>query len=445
MKKNLPYKNADKHTLLTPSVYPHIVYINDEQYQSYLRGTKQFYLILELSKENRKHLIDIVKECIEHVHFQGLVFLIDKNEILFDRLFFLQDLVLKFVKHGKYTGIWGVPHCVQQTILGSYYFSRLADKLIPEESKHFSKYLPTFQKDSSLLLECKGCFDANKCDGLGRRRENHYKKMYRTSHTFRKLGRDKLFKTDNNEMQKLYDSFSTHIDNSSLRYADRYFYFVDNLDYGSSYSFSDRFVYHCDFIPRHEYREEFSFLETHVTNKKILPDLRSLADKDAICRLAYSKAIKDNVSRESFYINPYDGGNYYLLNFFGIEIRCDFPHRFLGVGIDFYNGEVKAYKVYYMIPTEVLVEHFPLYLKKIDVDLTTLHEKEHFYIVRVDENKEKISERIDIVYNDQDRLALQKYLPYSERVLDALHIFTLAFEFESMDIKKMNIYYRNRF
>ena len=445
MIKKVLYQNNDKTNANASQEHLFINYINNIQYHTNLNGIQNFYLIFELSKKNRKHLLDIVNDCIENRHFLGLIFVIEKNEVLFDRLFFLQSLVLKIVQHGKNTGIWGVPYCVQQTILGAYYFSKFAPNFIQEEGKNFSKYIPTFQKESSLLLGCVECFDVYKCDGLGILSGNYSQKGYRTSHEYRKRGRDALFKTDNDEMQKIYDSFSNHIDNSSLRYADRYFYFVDNLDYGSSYSFSDRFVYHCDYIPRHEYTQEFNFLETHTSNKKIIPYLRTLADKDEMCRLAYSKAIKKKVSRESFYINPNGEHNYYLLKFFDIDLSFDFPNKFLGLGIDFHNAEIKSYKIYLMVPVHKLIEMFPLNLKKTDIDLLTLHEKEHFYIIRLDENKKKIAERIDIVYNDKDRVSLKKYLPYSENVLDTLHILALAFEFESIDIKKINVYYRNRF
>ena len=445
MKEIVPCQNSQS-LLLVPPIFPHyIVYINDLQYQSYILGMKSFYLIFELSSRNRKHLLSVLNDCIQYRHFKGLVFLIDKNEILFDRLFFLRNLILKLVQNGKYTSIWGLPYCTEQTILGMQDYSKYAPYFIAKEGEYFSKYTPTYQQDSSLLLKCKECFNVDHCDGLGSRSENHHIQGYRTSHTYRKRGRDILFKTHNKEMQKLYDSFSHHVDGSDLRYADRYLYFVTNVDFGSSYSFTDRFVYHCDYIPMYEYQEELRFLEIHVTNRKIIPMLRTLADEEEVCRLAYSKAVNEKVSRESFYMNPNGEYNYYLLKFFHIDLNLNFPNRFLGLGVDFHNAEIKAYKVYLMLPVHVLVNMFPQYLEKINVDLSILHEKEHFYILRLDKDKKKISERIDIVYNDKDRQALKKYLPYTDDILDILHVFALAFEFESMEITKMNIYYKNRF
>lgn len=425
-----------------------IVYINKRQYDRYINSKSNFYLLFELSAENRISLLKIIADCLNHSHFRAIIFTVNKNEILFDRLFFLKEMTLKLFQNDKKVGIWGIPYCVMQSIFGGHYFSQLADKMIPENSNQYSKYIPVNQYSSSLLLQCHKCIASNDCDGLGIREENQSLYRGRVSHKYRIIGRNDLFRTDNEVMKKMYDSFCEHVDNSDLTYADRYLYFVKNIDFGSSYSFSDRFVYHCDFLPLHDYEKELIFLDSYIENKSFLPMINELAGKNKIGRIAYSKAQNENISRESFYIIPNDEHNYYLLNYFNINFDIKFPNRFFGVGVDFYNGQIKSYKVYFMIPTEILLQVFPHYFQKIDINVLELHKKEHYYIIRLDRNKKIISERIDLVYNDKDRVLYQTYfehLLFPNKTLEELHIFALAFEFEDMDIKKKNIYYRNSF
>ncbi len=438
----------DKGEYKIRSSYPYFVYMDNLQYRNFLTKNTHFYLVFELSKKNRKPLLKIIQDCIEYEHFHGIIFVINKNEVLLDRLFFLKELSLKLFKSDKEVGLWGIPYCARQLIFGSFDFSQFAPRLIPEENQSYSKYIPTYRRDSSMLLKCVECVASSSCDGLGSRRENHFMWNYRTSRTYRQIGRDELFKTDNEKMQKMYDEFCVYIDHSDLTYADRYLYFVKNIDHGSSYSFSDRFVYHCDFPPPHEYEQELIFLATYVQNKNFLPMISELVNRGEIRRIGYTKAEKDNVSRESFYVNPNGESNYYLLKYFGIDLELSFPNKFYGVGVDFYNGKIKSYKIYCIIPTEILLQMRPKYFEEIGIDLLALHEKEHYYIIRLDERKKKISERIDLMYNDKDFLLYQSYiehLPFSEESLKLLHIFAFAFEFEEMQLNKINIYYRNRF
>ncbi len=427
----------------------YFVYVDEHQFYRCLNSQRDFYLLFELTKKNRKSLLKIIQACITHEDFHGIIFIADKNEVLLERLFFLKDLSLKLIKNHKEVGVWGIPYCVMQLIFGAYHFSKFIPEFIPEESCYYSKFTPTYQQDSSLLLPCVECVALHECDGLGSRKENHMMWSYRTSHKYRKIGRNKLFQTDNEKMQKNYDRYCDYIDHSDLTYADRYLYFLKNIDLGSSaYSFSDRFVYHCDFLPSHEYEQELSFLNTHVENSRFLPMLSELINRGEVRRIGYSQAERNGVSRESFYINPNAEDNYYFLNYFNIDLKITFLNKFLGVGIDYYNGKIKSYKIYFWVSIEILLEMHPQYFKQIDIDVCALFEKEHYYVIRLDEKKERVSERIDLIYNEKDRLlfdAYFKYLPFSQKQLNELTIFGFAFEFEAMMLNKMNIYYRNRF
>ena len=432
--------------LKPPSLYA--VYIDAIQYQKWLEDKREFYLIFELSKKNRKSLLTIVQECLEYKHFLGMIFVVEKNELLFERLFYIKTLALKLLDNDKSTGVWGVPYCVMQSIFGPCDYSHYASGLIPQTNEIFSKYIPTYRKDSSLLIKCAECICVSDCDGLGSRTANHHMWDYRTSHTYRTKERDILFKTEQKEMQKIYDLFCNHIDQSDLSYADRYLYFVKNIDFGSPYSFAERFVYHCDFLPHFEYEKEFDFLSQHIKNRDLLPRIRFLAEKEEICRLGYSKAVNENIHRESLYINPRYENSYYLLEFFDVEIERSFPNKFFGVGVDFFNGEIKSYKIYFVVHSEILLQMRPHYFKKIGIDIDTLHQKEHYFIVRLNADKESVSERIDLIYNERDHLHYARYFEqalFPNENMKKIHPFAFAFEFEKDNIKKINIYYRNRF
>ena len=147
--------------LKPPSLYA--VYIDAAQYQKWLKDKREFYLIFELSKKNRKSLLTIVQECLEYKHFRGMIFVVEKNELLFERLFYIKTLALKLLDNDKSTGVWGVPYCVMQSIFGPCDYSHYASGLIPQTNEIFSKYIPTHHKDSSLLLKCAECVCVSDC------------------------------------------------------------------------------------------------------------------------------------------------------------------------------------------------------------------------------------------------------------------------------------------
>ncbi len=432
------------------SLSPIIVYIDNRQYTKYINSKTDFYLLFELSVKNRKSLSKIIQNCLNYTHFLGVIFTIDKNEILFDRLFFLKSIVLKLFQDNKEIGIWGVPDCVIRFAIGNYHFSQVVSKMIPENSSCYCKYIPTNQHNSSLLLSCSKCIVSHECDGLGSRMENRSMWGYRISNEYRRTGREELFKVDNEDMQKIYNRFCEHIDNSDQTYTDRYVYFVKNIDFGSPYSFSDRFIYHCDYLPLHDYERELDFLDNNVQNKSFLLTIKELSSQIEISKIAYTKAEKSDVSRESFYLAQNNVYNDYLLNYFNLDLDLDLKllNKIQGIGIDFFNGQIKSYKIYFLVPSEILLKMYPHYFEKIDINILDLHEKQHHYILRLDANRKKVSERIDLTYNDKDQALYQSYFKHfrvTNKDLKELYIIALGFEFEDMDIKKMNMYYRNRF
>lgn len=432
----------------TRNMYPIVVYLNEKQYKKTLYCLKSFYLLLKIPfHKNICNVLKIMDDCLRLEYFKGIVFDVSLNEILLDRLFFLKEFSINLTTHNKNIGIWGIPYCTLQDILGDYHYSLLAPLMISENSKAHSKCIPHHLLDSSMLFGCKRCIDIDECCGLGNRNENYIRRGGRiVQHTYNDAQRQ-LYRADNNDMKVLFESFMKHIDISDEYYAYRYVYFVKNIDYGSRYSFNNRFVYHCDFLPKHELDVELKFLKYHVINTEIIARLKELHLQDRISRIAYSKAIGDNTVRESFYVSPSDVRDKELLQYFQLTLDVNFTYKLNGLGIDYYDDKIKSYKIYCMVKTEILKENFSHYLKAIDIDVSCLSEKEHYYSVRYDKEKNKVSERIDLVYDDLDYEHFKHYIQeqgFSLEISKKTSFIVFAFEFENRQLKKINLYYKHR-
>ena len=437
----------NKNENIFPLLY--IVYVNDQQYLKNLSAKKHFYLLLELSESNRKNLLKIVKDCKKHDYFLGIIFMINKNELLLDRLFFLKSITIELMDLNKRVGIWGIPYCAKKTLFGAYDFSQFAYNLIPEKSSYYSVNNLFYQTKSTLLTSCYQCIESIKCLGLGIQKENNIlQDRGSISHDYRIRGRDMLFRTKNIKMQNLYNTFTKYVDSSDLTYANRYLYFVNNVDFGSIYSFTNRFVYHCDFLPPHEYEEEFLFLSKVVQNIYFLNSVKTLISKGMLSRIAYSRAEKENIIRESFYVSPKDEYDYELLKYFNLKLDNKLPYKLYGIGIDFYNNELKSYKVYFIVPSNDLSKLSSNDLEKIDINIETLKQKEHYYVLRFNKDKKIISKRVDLMYSKEDKQVYMKLLEKfssTQQLLEIAHIFALSFEFQEEKIEKMNLYYQNIF
>ena len=425
------------------------VFISWEQLSGILDSERDFYILFELSENGkRRYLKRLIDQCLKSPLCRGIIFFIDKNQLLLKRLFFLRDVTLDFYQNGKSVGIWGIPACVKIDIYGPQLFTELVPAMIQENGNNYCDYLSPYHLHSSLLLSCRKCIAREKCDGLGIRSDNQTGFEYRISHQYRKIGRDNLLDSQNRSIRKSYEDFSAYVDSSDLTYADRYLYFIKNLHYGSYYSFADRFVYHCNYLPYEEYDDELDFLGSQVENKKFLETIGVLAQKHEISRIAFSRAVKDTIVRESFYLAPVIQYDHYLLHYFGISEERYSREKLYGIGIDFYDKKIISFKIYYLIQSEKLLKNHKNLVDKIGINPLMLHENTHFYILRVDLDGKILSERIDLVFDRRDLKYYDAYFSsfsLDRDILDKLHIFALAFDFEKEEIKKINLYYRNRF
>jgi hypothetical protein len=375
-----------------------------------------------------------------------MVFLVDPDLLLLDRLFFLRELLLSLHRAGKRMGIWGVPECVLIDILTPALFSELRAGFLEETGPGRCRFDPGIFARTALRLECRPCIARERCGGMGRKPENLLPREYRSAHDFRRRGRERLFRSEDPELRERYRRFADYVDRSDLRYADRYLYFVKTLDYGSPYVQTDRFVYHCDYLPRRDYPEEATFLASQTLRSDRIEDLRLLGSSGAVARFAYSRGRGKRGERESFYFAPPDPSDHTLLSHFGVPRSYGERERLIGVGIDYYDGRLESYKIYTELRGEELWRRFPAYLERIGIDPLELRQRRHYHVLRLDPGGSVRSERIDWIYDPRDRARYRSYLgrfPFGELTGGAIHIMGLAFDFSDGHLQKVTLYYRN--
>jgi hypothetical protein len=377
-----------------------------------------------------------------------MVFVVSPDRLLLNRLFFLKEILQALWKAHKKVGVWGAPECVLMEILSPPLFSRLRPAFLEEEGAGRCRFEPAAWYRSALRIGCRNCIVRDRCAGLGNRPQNLGAREYRSTHTSRRRWRDALFRSSLPELRKLYRRFADYVDRSDLRYADRYLYFVQSLDYGSAYSQNDRFVYHCDYLPDGEVDRELAFLRRQKGNGLPLSELETLLRSDSVSRFAYSKGVGKGRERESYYFAPSDVYDHRLLEYFRIPGKYDDRERLIGIGVDYYDGRLEGYKLYFDYRSEKLWRRFPAYLERIGIDPMELHPRSHYYVQRLDPKGDTLSERIDLIYDPRD---FRHYVPYfshfdfAEEAWKRLHLFALAFDFVGERIGKINLYYRNAY
>jgi len=428
-----------------------IAYINEEQYTFWLHKKEKFYLLFEVSGKTNKTIFSLIQDCIINDFFLGIVFIVNKDEVLFERLFFFRALLEKLVQNSKKTGMWGLPYCVTQYILGEDTFARLVPGMIPEQTDEFCKLVPVHRKNSSLLLSCGQCVAVSDCDGLGSRVENHRLYFFRRDHEFRKNGRDRLFCSRDTALRRSYEAFCEYVDRSDLTFANRCIYFTKNIDlteFGAQFSFTDRFVYHCNHLPEHECAQEYNALSKLIKNNKILTQLKTFFHTEKVNKIAYSIACRDAVRRESLYVSLSDEKADFLLGILGIEHEISRNSTLYGVGIDFYGNMIVSYKVYQRYRYDALVEELYPYLDIIPLDIGKMRSRYHHVGYRFNTNHELMSMKIEIASTLMDETNLHDLFtryPVVQNIFFRTRILHISFDFIGREMQKISLYYRNKY
>jgi len=413
------------------------------------KAQKDFYLIIPLGKGEKGELSALFSRALESPYCQGIVFDIDPNAVLLDRLFFLRFFLESLERAGKSGGIWGIPECILYRILGPWNFYRLKERLIPPQSASYCRLHPLESFHSSLPLGCRKCHTANNCPGPGNRAENlHSIGEHISPHSLRRRHRELLFKSDDPELERRYRYFCNYVDRSDLTEADRYLYFAKNLNRRSDYIYTNRFIYHCDYLPFHKYDKELRFLESAGARSEILEHLAHAVGGEMLSRYGYSDASRDDCRRESLYMAPATPHDLRLLKRFGLPTSLCEGGEFWGIGIDYFDNERYELKLYILRRTAELLERFPHYLQQIPVSVETLHHPKQVHVLRFNASRQRLTERIDLIHTPRDRdhfIDALKDFPFNEEQKEVMHTLALGFDFLDGTLSKSTLYYRNRF
>ncbi len=428
---------------------PLIGYLGPKHLLKLLEKEEDFILLYPLNAQNRKALFSVHSRLLDHPHCRGIVFEIGKNDLLLLRLFFLKELIESWTNRGKKVGFGGIPACVRIEILQPWLFSRLKHQMIPEKTERWERIVHRDLENSALLLSCRDCLESSDCTGLGTNPENlRHAWTYRNPPEIYAKNRDLFFHSRDPELHRKYRRFARHADTSDLHHADRYLYFSKPLDKHSDYAFTDRFIYHCDYLPPEEYTEEIDFLADEVEHKEILETYAALGRRGRISRFGYSYAFRGSRRRESFYFAPSHPDDPLLLKYFDLDPALIEKRTFIGLGIDFYPRGERNFKIYTEHRVEELQRNFVSLLTLIDIDLYALRQKSHFHVRRMDAQGRLLTQRIDLTYRPEDHTHFLPYLrrfPFSEEEWNAMHILGIAFDFRENALSKITLYYRNRF
>ena len=428
---------------------PLLRYLGHGHLERILQEGRDFLLLFPLDAHHRTALFEVHSRLSNHPRCRGIIFEIDKNEILLLRLCFLRELIEHWRAQGKEVGLWGIPACVRIEILRPWLFSLMKHRMIPETTERWERIVHRDFEDSAQLLTCRDCLEIPDCPGLGTKPENlRHAWTYRNPPTVYAKNRDLFFRSRDPQLLQSYRRFSRHADASDSRHADRYLYFSKPLDDRSDYAFTDRFIYHCDYLPPEEYDEELDFLGAEVQHREILGIYSALGQRGHISRFGYSYAVRNSRRRESFYLAPSDPFCSLLPESFGLDPALTEGRTLIGVGVDFYTTGEREFKIYTEHRVEELQRNFAPLLRSIDIDLYALRQKTHFHVRRIDARGDALTQRIDLTYLPEDHIHYLPYLrrfPFSEAEWNAMHILGFAFDFREEAISKISLYYRNRF
>ncbi len=311
--------------------------------------------IFHLDKESASQLQEVLTHFLSDKTSLGLILLVNKNSFVLKELTFLGELPSMFYKIEKPFGIWGLPYCVMQFILGGYNYSRYADSLIKEPSLFAAIHQSWMH--SALLPTCHKCIAVKQCSGVGNLAANHSMFAWRAKNSER-FKRAELIVLENG-IDKQYRASLEHITSFSLEKTDRTIRFAALFEPKSEPVYHDRFIYYCNYLSAEEFDAEKTFMLSISKNRDYVPKFLQHHLR-YFKRFAFSLAAKIN-TRETFYgffISEQASRDY--LHHSGILIRQEnFEDQFHFFGIDFIDQTMSGYKLYAKIHDEL---HFFDYL-----------------------------------------------------------------------------------
>lgn len=378
---------------------------------------------------------------------RGLIIHIDINSISFSKLSFLKKIILQFHNKNTSLGIWGIPYCVFQKILGGFYFTLLEPSLI-KPNLFFSSYRDTYLA-SRLHINCNLCIVSDSCFGLGLKKENFSMWNFRLKPEERVKEKKKVHFSD----EKIRNKFNLCLDylkQSNIKYTDRTLKFAKVFTNNKNHYYDNRFVYFCRYLHKSEFEEEKKFCKLLVDNKNYLEFLFDFLYFNYLLK-GFAYTISRETSgkyRETFYTYfTTDKVFKHFLKQFGLNCELNSFEEFYDYSVDFVDGVKKSHKVYTRILDknlffDYLYEDFSFFLpESIKKNAYNL-----YFVRRYDENKKLISVKFEFnsykhgevidYFNTNYDLSLKKD-PFLRE-----EIFSPDITFEGK-LNKFTIYYGN--
>jgi hypothetical protein len=377
--------------------------------------------------------------CIEHSTCRGLIFYFDQDRFKFEKLFFLKDIIELLLVSCKQIDLIGIPVCVIRTLLGGYLYMRFINNQIDRNSITDCRE----ETIKNFLPICKFCMDRNKCptySNIDFEKIRPVVKKYLSSTPINLL---KPFDVDCVTLNSMHEAYIKYCQKKESFVTYRTVYYVSNIDFKSEYSYTNRFIYGCDYISPDEYAEEFAFLREHVLHKEYIDLLESIASIEKTSQIAYSLAQKDTTLRESFYMFVSKEYGDAILKDFSVHYRYpkSFNLQFIGIGIDVISSKVESYKLYFQSTKNFLKS----YLEPYGIDISQLTHNSHYLALRLDKNQHFISYKVEILIIHEDlkyfKEVIDNYDYYDEK-LKRKGLYNIAIEIVEEQISKINIYHR---
>lgn len=402
---------------------------------------KSFNILFRLDKHSVKKLDETISTFLSQKNGSGLILDIDKNAFVFEKLFFLKPIILHFYRLKVPLGIWGLPYCVMQQILGGYLYAKLQEYLI-QEPKIFAFKLHNIQ-DSALLLECKRCIKAKVCSGLGHLACNRSQFAWRMANHYR------FEQVKNLPLQghakKAHGLFVKHICHYPQEETDRAMAYAKVFSKSGSFTYTDRFIYYCNYLLASQIRDEKELILAHTKNRRFIENLFRFY-LSYFERYAYSLAYGEKI-RETIYGFFIDGDRSKdLLGKLTFDLhQHPFEDTYYFFGVDLIDGMPDAYKLYSKISNDTsffnyLAQHFsfvfPPEILKISYDFLLVR--------RLAANKKLSSIKVEMYCNDFAKLTTLVYKYYDIRLKSNEHfeIDRIAFDIDLQGIlNKITVYY----
>ncbi len=413
-----------------------------EQLGLFLEKEQRFYLNFNLDENNDKYLKQIIKMCMDHQGFKGVIFHVDTHKFIFDRLFFVKSLIEQLLILKKQVSIKGVPICVSRTLLGGYLYMLFVNNQVVENIENNYET----QTNRVFLPMCISCIDKDGCIGTNKIDMQSFNPIIKKSLSFFPVNGLKPFEQDLVFLNSKHEIYVEHCRNVQSLVAYRTVYYVSNIDFKSEYSYDNRFIYGCDYIGPDEYKKEFKFLRSNVIHSKYIDLLESIASIEKTSQIAYSLAQKGDIFRESFYM--------FVSKQYGDKILQDFqiiykyPHsndmQFIGVGIDVINDVIEGYKLYFQSFKSFLKS----YLEPFGLDISKLSHNSHYLVLRLDKHQHLVSYKVELLFLYEElkyfRDLIDDYTYYDKK-LNSTGLYNMAIEIVKNKISKINIYHRHYF